>query len=135
MDAGEQPGVAGDALQQREEPGPVGVVESAEQLSVMFVGGVLGLAEQVAGRWGEVQRVGAPVSGVASPLHQSPVFEVVDEPDHDVAVDTHRVGELLLGLPVAGGEVAEQPEVPVLQAQRRQPLGEPCRTEAVRWKA
>ena len=106
--------MAGDALQQRGEPGLVGVVESGEQLGVVFVGGVLGLAEQVSGRRGEVQRVGAPVSGVASPLHQAAVFEVVDEPDHDVAVDAQGVGELLLGLPLGCGEVGEQSEVPVL---------------------
>ncbi len=72
-----------------------------------------------------MKRVGAPVGGVASPLHQSPVFEVVDEPDHDVAVDAHRVGELLLGLPVASCQVGEQDEVPGVQAQRRQPFGKP----------
>ena len=126
MDVGGQSGVTGDVLQQREEPGLVGLVESDQQLGVVFVGEVLGLAEQVTRRWGEMQRVGAPVAGVAAPLHQPTVFEIVDVSDHYVSVHTEFVGDLLLGLSLAGGQVSEQSKVSVLQAQRCQPLGEPC---------
>lgn len=127
VDADRESGVCGDALQQRDQPGLVGFVECGEQFGVVFVGGVFGLGEQIAGRFGEVKRVGAPVAGVASSLHQSPVFEVVEEPDHDVTVDSHRVGELLLGLPVASCQVGDQAEVPGVEAQWRQPFGKPRR--------
>lgn len=81
--------------------------------------------EWAAGRFGEVNRVGAPVGGVASSLHESPVFEVVDEPGHDVAVEAHRVGEVLLGLPVVSCQAGEQAEMRGAQAQRPQPFAEP----------
>jgi hypothetical protein len=44
--------------------------------------------------------MGAPVSRVAASLYKSSFFEVVNVSHHGVAVDTHRVGELLLGLSV-----------------------------------
>lgn len=90
----------------------------------MFVGGALGTGEQFPCPWGEEQGVGASVVGVAAALDEAAVLEVVDEPDHLVAVDAHRVGELLLGSPVGRGQVGEQPEVPRAQAQGPQALGE-----------
>jgi hypothetical protein len=44
--------------------------------------------------------MGAPISRVAASLYESSSFEVVNVSDHGVAVDTHRVGKLLLGLSV-----------------------------------
>ncbi len=42
VNAGREPGGCGDALQQRDEPGLLGVVQCGEQFGVVFVGGVLG---------------------------------------------------------------------------------------------
>ena len=63
----------------------------------MFVGRASGSAEQVACARREEQRVGAAVVGMAATLDQSASFELVDEADHLIAVDAHRVGKLLLG--------------------------------------
>ena len=125
VDAWRQPGVLGDARKQRDELMALGFAEGSEQFGFVFAGCVLRLGEQVAGGGGEVDGVRAPVAAVAAALGQPARLEVVDEPDHLVAVDAHRVGELLLGLPVGGGKVAEHSVVAGPDAQRPQPLGEP----------
>lgn len=125
VDTGVKSGMAGDPLQQCRDGGLVGGVEAGEKFGVVRVCGAIGLVEQFPGLGREVQRVGAPVLGVSSSLDQSAGFEVVDQPDHDVAVDAQGVGELLLGLTGGCGQVDEEPVVLVLQPQRCQPLGEP----------
>ena len=81
-------------------------------------------ASSVAPRGGEVERVGAPVDGVAAPLGEPALLEVVDERDHGAAVDPQRVAERLLGLALGGGEVAEHPEVPGVEVESGEAFGE-----------
>jgi hypothetical protein len=116
----------GDAPEQGDELMAFGSAEGGEQLRFVLVGRLLRLGEQVARGGGEVDSVHAPVATVAAALYQSACLEVVDEPDHLVAVDAHGVGELLLGLPVGGGKVTEQSVVAGADAQWPQPLGQPC---------
>lgn len=83
----------------------------------MLVGDGLGLGEQVASRSRQVHGVGPPVAGVAAARDEPAFFQVVHQSDHGVAVDGQGIGELLLGLPIGRGQVAEQSEVPGLQSQ------------------
>jgi hypothetical protein len=75
--------------------------------------------------WGsQVERVRAPVDGVAAPLGEPAMLEAVDECDHGAAVDPQRATQCLLGLALVFGEVAEHPEVPGVEAERGEALGE-----------
>ena len=59
------------------------------------------------------------------------MLEVVDERDHGAAVDPQRDAEGLLGSALGGGEVAEHPEVPGLEVESGEALGElPMRVRA-----
>jgi hypothetical protein len=118
-----------ETLEQRDELALVELVESGEQFGVVLVGDGLGSGEQLEGRGREVHGVGSPVVGVAAATDdESALLQVVDQPDHGVAVDGQGVGELLLGLSVGRGQVAEQSEVTGAQSQRPQALGEPGST-------
>lgn len=103
--------MAGELLQQRNEPAAVRFVEAGQQIDVVGVGGAFGLRQQLPGPAREVYGVGAAVVGMRMPPDEAAGFELVDEPDHGVAVDAHGVRKLLLTLAVADGEMAEQPEV------------------------
>jgi hypothetical protein len=107
-----------ETLEQRDELALVELVESGEQLGVVLVGDGLGLSEQLAGRGREVHGMGTPVVGVAAASDESALLQVVNQPDHGVAVDGQGVGELLLGLPISRGQVAKQPKVTGAQSQR-----------------
>lgn len=117
MYAGSKPSVVRETLEQRDQLTLVGLVESGKQLGVVLVGDGLGLDEQVASRCREVHGVGPPVAGVAAALDESAFFQIVNQPDHGVAVDGQGIGELLLGLPIGCGQVAEQSEVTGVQSQ------------------
>ena len=52
------------------------------------------------------------------------MLEVVDERDHGAAVDPQRDAQRLLGLTLGGGEVAEHPEVPRMEVDSGEALGE-----------
>ena len=82
------------------------------------------LGQQLAALGSQVERVGAPVGGVAAPLGEPALLEVVDERDHGAAVDPQRAAQGLLGLALVGGEVAEHPEVPRVEAEGGEALGE-----------
>jgi hypothetical protein len=117
MHAGSKPSVVRETLEQRDELAPVGLVESGKQLGVVLVGDGLGLGEQVASRSRQVHGMGPPVAGVAAARDESAFFQIVNQPDHGVAMDGQGIGELLLGLPISGGQVAEQPEMTGVQSQ------------------
>ncbi|HEY6422964.1 MAG TPA: hypothetical protein VIY28_06890 [Pseudonocardiaceae bacterium] len=61
--------------------------------------------------------MGPPVIGVAAAGDEPALLQVINQPDHGVAVDGQGVGELLLGLPIGCGQVAEQPKVTGVQSQ------------------
>lgn len=71
--------------------------------------------------------MGSAVAWMPSAFHQAALFEVVKQADHDLAVDAQRVGELLLGTPLATLHVHEQSEVVRCDAQRCKPRGERLR--------
>jgi len=62
--------------------------------------------------------------GVAAPLGQPAPLEVVDERDHRAAMDAEGLAQCLLGLAFRSRKVAEHPEMPRVEVERRQALGE-----------
>jgi len=62
---------------------------------------------------------GAPVALISVPPRQAGGFDLIDQADHAVAVDAERAGELLLGLSLGAREIAEDPEGPRRDPQRR----------------
>ena len=71
-----------------------------------------------------MERVRAPVVGVAASLGEPAMLEVVDERDHGAAVDPQRSAQCLLGLALVCGEVAEHPEVARVEVEWGEALGE-----------
>lgn len=88
--------MVGEALQKRDERGPIVGVDPGKQFDVLLVGDTFGLGHQLVGGRGEMDGVGAPIGGVAAALDESATFEFIDQPDHHVAVDAQGVGKLLL---------------------------------------
>ena len=76
---------------------------------------------------GEVERVRAPVGGVAPALDQAELFQLVHQEDHPGRVHPDHLGDGLLGPALVRGQPDEHPGVTLLQAQRGQPLAEPPR--------
>src|SRR4051794_23841604 len=72
----------------------------------------------------QIQGVGAAIVGVAAPLGEAAALEVVHECDHRAAVDSECLAQCLLGLALGGGKVAEHPEVPRVQVEGSEALGE-----------
>ena len=83
----------------------------------------LELGQQLAALGSQVERVRAPVDGVAAPLGEPAMLEVVDECDHGAAVDPQRSAQCLLGLALVCGEVAEHPEVARVEVEGGEALG------------
>jgi hypothetical protein len=113
----------GHPLQERDELRALWRVEGRQQLDVALVGCALELGKQVAPSGRQVERVSAPVDGIAAALGELALLEVVDERDHRAAVDPERVAERLLGLALGGGEVAEHSEVPWVEVESREVFG------------
>ena len=90
----------------------------------MFVGYPFQVSKQVAPSGRYVERVRAPVDGVAASLREPTLLEVVDERHYGTPVNPQREAEGLLGLALGGGEVAEHPEVPGMEAESGEALGE-----------
>src|SRR3954447_23854609 len=72
----------------------------------------------------QIQGVGAAIVGVAAPLGEAAALEVVHECDHRAAVDAECLAQCLLGLALGGGKVAEHPEVPRVEVEGSEALGE-----------
>ena len=111
-------------MQKRDELRALWRIESSQQLGLVLPGHTLEAGKHFASRRGQVERVRAPVDGVASSFGEPTVLEVVDQCDHGAAVDPKRNAEGLLGLALGGGEVAEHPEVPRMEVEFGQALGE-----------
>ena len=90
----------------------------------MVVSYSLELGEHVSPLSRQVQGVRPPVVGVTAPLCESALLEVVDERDDRASVNPQRVAEGLLGLTLGGGEVAQHPEVPRMEVEAGEQLGE-----------
>ena len=82
------------------------------------------VGKQIAPSGRQEERVRAPVDGVAASLGESALLEVIDEGDHGAAVDPQRIAKCLLGLALGRGEVAEHSEVPGMEVEQGEALGE-----------
>jgi hypothetical protein len=69
----------------------------------------------------------AAVVGMPPTFDQTALLEIVEQTDHDLAVDAQGVGELLLGAPFTALEVRQEPEVVGRDAKRCQSRGERLR--------
>jgi len=89
----------------------------------VFLGYSFEICQQLAPRRREVERVRSPVGGIATPLGEPTLLEIVDERDHGAAMDPKRNADGLLGLALGSGEVAEHSEVPGMEVEPVQALG------------
>ena len=90
----------------------------------MAVSGGVYLAQRVPALGGQVQRVGAPVGGVAPAFDQAALFELVDQEDHPGRVEPDELAEGLLGESLVRGQPGEHPGVAGLEAERGKPFAE-----------
>jgi hypothetical protein len=112
----------GNPLQKRDQLRALCGVEGGENLGLVLIGDPLKVRQQVASSGRQVERVRSPVGGIASPLGEATMLELVDQRDHGAAVEPQRDAERLLGAALGGGEVAERPEVPGMQIERGEAL-------------
>jgi hypothetical protein len=63
---------------------------------------------------GQVQLIGAPVSGAASAFDQATLLEFVNQEDHPGRVEPDELAKGLLGEPLVDDQPGEQPSVPGL---------------------
>jgi hypothetical protein len=97
--------------------------QAGEDFFFEFVDGGVGPLQDGVRPVREVELVGAAVRRVTVTPCEAAFFEFVDQPDHDIAVHAHRVGELLLAQPLVTGEVHQHAVMRGLQSQRRQHFG------------
>jgi hypothetical protein len=114
----------GKALEQRDELRALWRVEGSQQLGLVLFCDALELGQQLAALGSQVERVRAPVDGVATSLGEPAMLEVVDKGDYGAAVDPQRTAQCLLGLALVDGELAEHPEVPRVEVEVGKALGE-----------
>src|SRR5262249_48457661 len=96
MDADRQILLGGEAAQEPKELLAISLLKRCGELSLVVHGEPGGVAQPGPGRGREVQRVGAPVVGIAPSFHELPVFELVDDGDHAAGRDPERLSERLL---------------------------------------
>ena len=121
----------GNALQERDQLRTLWCLEGSQQLDIVLVGDALEVGKKVASRGRQVERVRPPVDGVAAPLGEPTLLEIVDESDRGAAVDPQGVAERLLGMALGGGEVAEHSEVPGMELESGEAFRElPMRVSA-----
>jgi hypothetical protein len=124
VDARGEAGMVGHTLEQTDELEPLRRVERAEDPLVVRVGDGRGLIQQPARRRGQMDRMGATVTGVPPPLDEPADLEIIDEADHRVPMDRHQIGELLLRETVRRSKMGEQTKVPRLETERGKAGGE-----------
>lgn len=117
MDARGEPRMVGHALEQTDELAPLRRVEQGEDPLIVRVGDGRGLIQQPPGRRGQMDRMGATVTGVPPPLDEPADLEIIEEADHRVPMDRHQIGELLLRETVRRSKMGEEAKVPRLEAQ------------------
>jgi hypothetical protein len=130
--AGAEPGQAllGDALlggqpaKQAGQLDALGPGQRGADLVLVAAAGGLYLAQHVTSLRGQVQRVGAPVGGVATAFDQAALLELVDQEHHPGGVEPDELAQGLLRQPLVGGQPEKHSGVPRLQAERREPFAE-----------
>jgi hypothetical protein len=106
-------------------------LEATQQIRFMGVGDVHSLRKNLPPFRRKVEGVGTAVSGIAAPLDQLMLFEVVDQPDHSALWNVEQLGQRLLRPAFGRSHRVKQPDMARLDAQRSQTLFEPaCRVEA-----
>jgi hypothetical protein len=114
----------GNALQERDELRALRLIDGTQQLGLVLLGYAFEVGEHGAPRRRQVQRMGASVLGVAASFGEATTLEVVDQRHDGAAVDPERDAEGLLGLALGGREVAEHAEVPGVEVDFGEALGE-----------
>ena len=76
-------------------------------------------------RGGEVQRVVAPVAGIAAPFDQATLFQAVHQRDQPARRGAEPAGDRLLAQPRLPADQAEQPGLRAGEVERGGPLAEP----------
>ncbi len=127
MHAGGQSGVFGQSAQLVDEVGALGLIERREDLVLNGLHLCRGGVQYLVCVIGEVHRVGAAVGRVRTAYDKSAFFQLVDQPDHRVAMDMQQIGELLLAASAGGREMAQDPEMGRGDPDRRKARGEPVR--------
>src|SRR5680860_1915980 len=79
-----------------------------------------GMLSQLAANEGQSQQALSRALG----LHRSAMVALVDERHHSAAMESECPAEGLLGLTLVGSKLAEHPEVPWVEVERRETLGE-----------
>jgi hypothetical protein len=87
----------------------------------------VGFVESGVGLRRQVQLVGTPIARVSFTSNQTAALEVVDQADHVVAVDSHRIGELLLAEQFSVAEFADDSVVSGVESERLKLLRAACR--------
>jgi hypothetical protein len=108
-------GGRGNFVEQGDELTASGGVQYADHLRFELVGGLLGAREHLPPHGRETNRVSSPVTRVGLAFDKSVLLKFVEEPNHGIAVEGQRVGQLLLGLTIGECELAEDSEVARVQ--------------------
>src|SRR6266576_395122 len=102
-----------------------GVQTCALPISGLTIGGDGPHPRQHRLAWpGQVQRVRSPVGGIAPALDQPQPLQLVHQEDHLGGVDPQQRGDRLLRLALVGRQPDQHSGLPLLQAERREPLPE-----------
>ncbi len=125
MDAGTEPCTVGNHRQQRRQIPPLFLRQRRQQFTVVLGGHALCSWKQRLRPFRQVQCVRSAVPWMAPAFDEACRLELVDEADHHVPVDPHRVSQLLLRRPGGLPQVSQHPVVPRMQPDRRQTFREP----------
>jgi EmrB/QacA subfamily drug resistance transporter len=119
-----QAGMFADALQQGEECPGLGRVQPAEQPGLEPGQQGFGFGVQLAPGGQQMHGVGAAIGWMTPAFNEATLLQVVDQADHDVAMDAQRLAHLMLAEAVLLDEQAEHAEVARVDAHRCQQVDE-----------
>ncbi len=114
--------VGGYALQQLDQRSSFGVTQDFSRHGFELIGNVVCGRDHLHSKWGQAQRIGAPVFSVGLSTGQTELLQVIDQADHDVAVDIELISQFLLRLAVQRSQTVEHRKVPRLDAQASKSL-------------
>jgi hypothetical protein len=101
-------GMFADAPQQGDECPRLGRVQSPEQLGFEPGQQRFGFGVELTAGGQQVHGVGAAIGGMAAAFNETAQLHVVDQADHDVAVDVQRLAHLVLAQAILLDEDAEK---------------------------